>query len=47
MGNIKNHSHIGIRNVKDTIEKYDGVFDINIHDNKCILIISIPLTAKK
>lgn len=42
-----NHKGIGIRNVKDTIEKYDGVFDINIHDNKCILIISIPLTAKK
>lgn len=41
-----NHRGIGIRNVKDTITKYNGIFDISIHNNKCISIISIPLNTK-
>lgn len=39
----KNHFGIGLYNVKETVKKYKGIFEIDILDKKCRIIISIPL----
>ena len=30
----------GLENIKDSVKKYDGIFDIEIKDNRCMLRIS-------
>ena len=39
----KNHFGIGLYNVKETVEKYKGIFNINIFEENCRIIITIPL----
>lgn len=39
----KNHFGIGLYNVKETVEKYMGVFEIDIFEKNCRIIITIPL----
>lgn len=39
----KNHFGIGLYNVKETVEKYKGVFNIDIQSGECVVIISIPM----
>ena len=39
----KNHFGIGLYNVKETVEKYKGIFNINIQSGECVVIISIPM----
>lgn len=40
-----NHSGLGLNNIKRKLENYDGFFNISIQDNKCIVIISIPIKS--
>ena len=37
------HSGLGITNIKNAIDKYDGIFNIDIIENRCTVLISIPL----
>lgn len=39
----KNHSGIGLNNVKETVEKYKGISEIDIFEKNCRIIITIPL----
>lgn len=39
----KNHSSIGLNNVKKALKKHNGVFNIDIQSGECVVIISIPM----
>lgn len=39
----KNHSGIGLNNVKKALKKHNGVFNIDIQSGECVVIISIPM----
>lgn len=39
----KNHNGIGTRNIKKSVKRYNGVFDIRIENERCYVIISIPV----
>lgn len=41
----KGHSGYGIENVKRTVEKYDGTFDIEIKESTCIVVIYLLMTT--
>lgn len=43
----KNHSGLGITNVKNIINKYNGFFNIDIIKGRCTIIISIPIKKIK
>lgn len=38
-----NHYGLGIKNVKQSLSKYSGIFDIQIDNNYCTIFISIPI----
>ena len=39
----QDHSGIGLNNIKEAIKKYNGVFEIDIQNGKCFVIIGIPM----
>lgn len=39
----ENHYGIGLSNISETINKYNGIFNIEIIEEKCQVIISIPI----
>lgn len=43
----KNHSGIGLKNVQKTVEKYNGIYGIEIKGNKFIVKITIPSIEKE
>lgn len=38
----KEHDGIGIGNIKRTLKKYNGIFDIKINNEHCSIIITLP-----
>ena len=38
------HNGIGLNNIKKTLKKYNGIFNIDIRNEKCVVIISIPMS---
>ncbi|MEG0275616.1 MAG: GHKL domain-containing protein [Coprobacillus sp.] len=42
----ENHKGLGLSIIKNAVEKYQGIFTIQIEDNECHLFISIPLPDK-